>query len=204
MTASKNNSSRTIAHGIGRRVVLQIVSILGLAVLMLGLLGAGAAVAAGVSNTSNPEIADGTFQGMSMMTAPSGSLTATYFVCPTVSTNNPDGAWVVGYHGAYYVLVPGPGQKVFINIPVHVALTAGIPAGWAIYGSLPNYPNFVGTAMVLWEGLERWLGSPAGWQEGDMINVADTGKGTYTVTDLRLSQSIVITSPIPLGSAEVW
>jgi hypothetical protein len=134
--------------------------------------------------------------------------TNTYFVCPTVSTNNGNGMRVIGYHGGYYVLVPkkggiNDGSKVFLTIPVRVFSLAQVPAGWGLYSSLPSYPNFVGTATLLAEGIERWLGIPAGWQEGDMAVVATNGDRTYTVTNIRLAQQIVINAPIPLASGAV-
>ena len=131
----------------------------------------------------------------------------TYFICPAVSTNNAHGMWVIGTHGAYYVLIPtqgNTGSKVYLTIPVRVASQAQIPAGWALYNSLPSYPNFVGMAGLLAEGISTWLGSPAGWQEGDGAIVMDNGNGTYTVTNVRLNQSITINHPIPLASAAVW
>lgn len=139
----------------------------------------------------------------------------TFFVCPSVSTQNANGMWVVGMHGGYYVLIPkkggtNDGSKVFLTIPVKVSSVAQIPAGWALYNSLPSYPNFVGTTLLLQEGIERWLGSPAGWQEFDVAVVTSNGDGTYTVTDLTLtassgqSQQVTINSPIPLASAAVW
>jgi hypothetical protein len=148
-------------------------------------------------------------------TAQNPPATATYFVCPTVSTNNGNGMWVIGYHGGYYVLIPkkggdNDGSKVFLTIPVKVFSVAQIPAGWGLYSSLPSYPNFVGTAVLLQEGIDHWLGSPVGWQEGDMAVVSSNGGGTYTVTDLTLtassgmSQQVEIKSPIPLASGAVW
>lgn len=131
----------------------------------------------------------------------------TYFICPAVSTNNAHGMWVIGTHGAYYVLIPtqgNTGSKVYLTIPVQVASRAQIPAGWALYNSLPSYPNFVGMAGLLAEGISTWLGSPAGWQEGDGAIVMDNGNGSYTVTNVRLNQSITINHPIPLASAAVW
>jgi hypothetical protein len=131
----------------------------------------------------------------------------TYFICPSVSTNNAKGMWVVGTHGAYYVLIPqqgNTGSKVYLTVPVAVANLAQIPAGWALYNSLPTYPNFVGMAGLLQEGIDTWLGSPAGWQEGDAASVMDNGNGTYDVTDLTLGQTITIDHPIPLESAAIW
>lgn len=133
----------------------------------------------------------------------------TYFICPSVSTHNTHGMWVVGAHGAYYVLVPtqggaNGGSKVYLTIPVSVPSLAQIPAGWALYKDVPSYPNFEGMAGLLAEGISTWLGSPAGWEEGDGAMVVNNGDGTYTVTNARLMQSITITHPIPLASAAVW
>jgi hypothetical protein len=133
----------------------------------------------------------------------------TYFICPSVSTHNAHGMWVMGAHGAYYVLVPtkggaNDGSKVFLTIPVQVTSLAQIPAGWALYKDVPSYPNFVGMVGLLAEGIETWLGSPAGWEEGDGAMVEDNGDGTYTVTNARLMESITINEPVPLASAAVW
>lgn len=133
--------------------------------------------------------------------------TQTYFICPTVSTNNTNGTWVVGTHGGYYVLIPtngATGSKDYLSVPVTVSSLAQVPAGWGLYSSLPSYPNFAGTAVLLQEGIDTWLGSPAGWQEGNMASVADNGNGTYTVTNLTLGQTVTIDHPIPLASAALW
>ena len=134
--------------------------------------------------------------------------TQTYFICPSVSLNNPNGMWVVGQHGGYYVHVPtkggaNAGSKVYLTIPVKVFDLAQIPAGWALYNSLPSYPNFVGMAGVLQEGLDTWLGSPAGWREGDMIQVSGSGS-SYTVMNLTRGGSVSISHPIPLASGVIW
>ncbi|MBI1819396.1 MAG: hypothetical protein HYR81_03615 [Nitrospirae bacterium] len=133
-------------------------------------------------------------------------ITNTYFICPATSLNNANGHWVMGTHGAYYVLIPtnNTGSKVYLTIPVSVASLAQIPAGWALYNSLPSYPDFTGTVMLLQEGITDWLGSPSGWTEGDMTTVVSNGDGTYTVTDLRLAVSIIINHPVPLASAAAW
>jgi hypothetical protein len=133
----------------------------------------------------------------------------TYFVCPSVCSHNPHGMWVVGAHGGYYVLIPSKGgandgSKVFLTVPVQVASLAQIPAGWALYKSLPSYPNFEGMAVLLAEGIDTWLGSPAGWTEGDMAAVINNGDGTYTVMNLTRSDAILIDHSIPLASAAVW
>ncbi len=130
----------------------------------------------------------------------------TYFVCPSVSTNNPSGMWVIGFHGGYYVNIPtqGNGSKVYLTVPVQVSTLAQIPGGWALYKDLPSYPNFVGMAMLLQEGIEQWLGNPSGWSEGDRAMVVDNGDGSYTVVDMTQGLTIVIHEPIPLESAVVW
>jgi len=133
----------------------------------------------------------------------------TYFICPSVSTHNVNGTWVIGTHGGYYVLVPTKGgandnSKVYLRVPVSVPSLAQIPAGWALYNDLPSYPDFEGTAMLLSEGISAWLGSPAGWQEGDMASVVSNGNGYYTVTNMRLNEQVEINSSIPLASAAAW
>lgn len=133
----------------------------------------------------------------------------TYFVCPSVSTHNDHGMWVIGHHGAYYVSIPtqggvNSGSKVYLTVPVQVASVAQIPAGWGLYKDYPSYPNFVGMAGLLSEGIETWLGSPAGWVEGDGAMIMDNGDGTYHVTNARTMESITIDHPIPMASAAVW
>lgn len=138
-----------------------------------------------------------------------------YFICPSVSTHNPNGMWVMGAHGAYYVIVPtkggaNNGSKVFLTVPVSVPDQAQVPAGWALYKDLPTFPNFEGMVGLLAEGISTWLGSPAGWEEGDMANVINNGDGTYTVMNMGPMMnpidkgSVTIDQPIPLASAAVW
>lgn len=154
------------------------------------------------------------------------------FVCPSTSTHNAAGNWVIGAHGAYYVLVPtrgpdGTGGRVFTPIPERVAGLAQIPAGWALYKDV--FPEafeadgssslvsgfFTGTvgdemgqtnkpAVLLGEGIENWLGSPDGWNEFDMATVVDNGDGTYTVYNMTVDESITIDLPIPVASAVFW
>jgi hypothetical protein len=141
--------------------------------------------------------------------APAAPTKEAYFICPSVSTHNPNGMWVIGAHGGYYVNIPVKGgingpSRVYLTLPVQVANTAQIPAGWALYKDLASYPNFVGMAGLLSEGIGAWLGSPAGWTEGDGAVVMDNGDGTYNVTDVRLGRTITLDHSIPLASAAVW
>lgn len=131
----------------------------------------------------------------------------TYFICPSTSLSNAGGMWVIGTHGAYYVLVPTQGRsgsKVYLTTPVRVADLAQIPAGWALYNTYPSFPNFEGGAGLLQEGIDTWLGGPTGWSEGDMAMVTSNGDGSYTVTNMTLGESVTIDQPIPLASAAVW
>jgi hypothetical protein len=84
-----------------------------------------------------------------------------YFICPSVSVHNPNGMWVIGYHGGYYVNIPtqvATGSKVFLTIPVGVASQAQVAAGWALYNSLPSYPNFRRYGGPLAGGIDHWAG----------------------------------------------
>jgi hypothetical protein len=138
-----------------------------------------------------------------------------FFICPSVSTNNQNGMWVMGAHGAYYVLVPTKGganenSKVFLTVPVSVPDKAQVPAGWALYKDVETYPNFEGMIVLLGEGIDTFLGSPDGWEEEDIAKVINNGDGTYTVMNMGSMMnpsdkgSIVIYEPIPLASAAIW
>jgi hypothetical protein len=132
-----------------------------------------------------------------------------FFICPSVSTHSPNGTWVMGTHGAYYVLVPtqggaNEGSKVFLTVPVTVPDLAQVPAGWGLYKDLPTFPNFEGTVVLLGEGIKTWLGDPDGWEEFNMATVTNNNNGSYTVTNITLGESITIDDPIPLASAAVW
>jgi hypothetical protein len=135
--------------------------------------------------------------------------TETFFICPSVSTHNDHGMWVIGHHGAYYVNIPtqggvSAGSKVYLTVPVQVANLGQIPAGWGLYKDYPGYPNFVGMAGLLSEGIATWLGSPAGWDEGDGATIMDNGDGTYHVMNTRTNEIITIDHPIPMASAAIW
>lgn len=98
--------------------------------------------------------------------AEEGSKTGEIWICPSVSTNNPNGMWVVGHHGAYYIIKPGTASpkwpmilKPTENLEEHAARVehlAQIPAGWGLYTDFPTYPYFEGWAMVLPEGSETF------------------------------------------------
>lgn len=126
--------------------------------------------------------------------------TQEYFICPSVSTHNARGTWVIGGHGAYYVLVPtkGPnGGKVYLTVPTTVLDRAQVPAGWALYKDVIDTTASDGTlvfttadastdsAMLLAEGLKWFPGAEAaGWAEGDQITVTADGTGGYEAENL--------------------
>ena len=136
------------------------------------------------------------------------------FVCPSVSLNNANGMWVIGGHGAYWVLVPNRGStndKVFVKDPKN--MEAQTTAGYGLYKDYPSYPNYVTQsgdmgAMLLSEGL-GWFGTPDGWGEGDMLTIHDNGDGSYAVHNMGgmmgpKDLTITINSPVPLWSAVFW
>ncbi|MDW7663226.1 MAG: hypothetical protein SCL54_17630 [Bacillota bacterium] len=152
------------------------------------------------------------------------------FVCPSVSLNNPNGMWVLGDHGAYYVLIPtkggaNEGSRIFVNIPEKAMGQAQVAAGKSLYKKYFSYPNFVSgpdmnRIILLEEGL-KWLpGAPETWMENDVLGVMDMD-GSYMVhnmgsmMDMMMDpegfmdgdddkEMLTIDEPIPLYSAVFW
>jgi hypothetical protein len=103
---------------------------------------------------------------ISVVFASNGPKSGDIWICPSVSTNNLHGMWVVGTHGAYYILKPGtnsPKWPMILNPTAnlekhapHVEDQAQVPAGWGLYKDLPTYPYFEGMAMVLPDGAAEW------------------------------------------------
>ena len=96
-----------------------------------------------------------------------GPKTGEIWICPSVSTNNPNGMWVIGGSGAYYIIKPGTASHKWPMIlnptgnleqhAAHVEEQAQIPAGWGLYKDLPSYPYLDtgdGMAVVLDDGAE--------------------------------------------------
>lgn len=140
-------------------------------------------------------------------TAYASQETGPFMVCPSVSLNNQNGMWVIGGHGAYYVLMqtnPNTGAPVMAKVPVTVASRAQIPAGWSLYKDYPSYPNFAGDAKILSEGIASWLGGAPGFSEGDSVHVTINNDGTTTAYDLNTGASVTIQRYIPLASAVFW
>lgn len=95
---------------------------------------------------------------------PEGPKTGDIWICPSVSTNNPNGMWVIGGHGAYYILKPGTSSDVWPmilnptanlekNAP-HVEHLAQHTAAKGLYKDLESYPYLLGWAVVLDDGSE--------------------------------------------------
>ncbi len=121
--------------------------------------------------------------------AQEGPKTGEIWICPSVSTNNPNGVWVVGHSGAYYILKPGtasPKWPMILNPTenleehaAHVEHKAQHAAAWGLYKDFPTYPYFEGIAMVLPEGVHAF-----GLEPGEQYISAD--------------------QQIPLASAVFW
>jgi hypothetical protein len=139
------------------------------------------------------------------------------FVCPSVSLNNANGMWVIGDHGAYWVLVPNRGStsdKVFVKDPKN--MEAQTTAGYGLYKDYPSYPDYVTQtgdmgAVLLVEGLHWFPGAPDTWGEGDMLVIHDNGNGTYHVMNMGNPMmgagpkgDLTINGAVPLWSAVFW
>lgn len=125
--------------------------------------------------------------------------TQEYFICPSVSTHNANGTWVIGSHGAYYVLVPtqgATGSRVYLTVPTTAFDRAQIPAGWALYKDVIHTTapdetlvfttdaTAMGAAMLLAEGLAWFPGAEAlGWAESDQVTITADGAGGYLAHD---------------------
>ncbi len=101
----------------------------------------------------------GTFQ--SVAAGPPEHVKSDMFLCPSVSTNNPNSMWVIGAHGAYNIILPASKSHnwntmahlnpfaAVENNPADVEGKAQVKAGKGLYGKFPSYPYFEGMAMVL-------------------------------------------------------
>jgi hypothetical protein len=83
------------------------------------------------------------------------------FICPATNHHNPNGTWVLGAHGAYYVNIvvrgqetdPAPGiqNKVFVKVDEdsRAVAKAQIPAGFGLYKDVfPDAFNADGSASA--------------------------------------------------------
>ncbi len=79
-----------------------------------------------------------------------GPKTGEIRICPSVSSNNPNGMWVMGHSGAYCIIKPGTSSPKWpmildptYNLQVHASHVqdqAQKPAVCGLYHKLPSYP----------------------------------------------------------------
>jgi hypothetical protein len=146
------------------------------------------------------------------MAAGGGPKTGEIWICPSVSTNNPNGMWVIGGSGAYYINKPGTASHKWPMIlnptenlekhAAHVEDQAQIRAGWGLYKDLPSYPNLAtgdGMAMVLDDGAE-FLFDEFGIDidAGTMIHVVPSEDAWYDAGTMTLYANV------PLKASVFW
>lgn len=143
---------------------------------------------------------------------PNGPKTGDIWICPSVSTNNPNGMWVIGGSGAYYIIKPGTASPNWHDIlnptenlekyAAHVEDKAQIPAGWGLYNDLPSYPYLDtgdGYAMVLDDGAEFiWEQFGINIPAGTLIHVVPWETASYDASTMTLYANV------PLKAATFW
>ena len=149
----------------------------------------------------------GTFQ--SVAAGPPDHIKSEMFICPSVSPNNPNGMWLIGGSGAYYVILPGTKSDnwnplnpfaAVENNPADVEGKAQVKAGKGLYGKLPTYPYFEGEAMVLDpDGVEFILDTFGIEVDPGLINVVPSGE-PYSYDELTNT----LYANVPLASAVFW
>ena len=142
---------------------------------------------------------------------PNGPKTGEIWICPSVSTNNPNGMWVIGAHGAYYIIKPGthsPKWPMILN-PTgnleehasHVEDLAQVNAGWGLYHKLPSYP-YLDTgddmAVVLEDGVEFIEEFGIEIDPMTMIHVVPSDTPWYD------EDAMTLYANVPLASAVFW
>jgi hypothetical protein len=90
------------------------------------------------------------------------------------------GAVIAAVHGRHDETKGDTGSKVYLAVPVTVASTAQIPAGWALYNSLATYPNFVGMTALLQEGSTPGSGAPRAGKRATPRSWSTTGTARTT------------------------
>ena len=152
----------------------------------------------------------------SVAASPPDHIKSEMFLCPSVSPNNPNGMWVIGGSGAYYVNFPGtaspnwPGLmeggnalnpfKSVEDNPADVEGQAQVPAGKGLYHRHPSYPYLTGMAMVLPEDGEEFILDTFGLvvPGGMPINVVPSDTPSYDAGTMTLYANV------PLAAAAFW
>jgi hypothetical protein len=147
-----------------------------------------------------------------------GPKTGDIWICPSVSTDNPKGMWVIGGSGAYYILKPGTASHVWQGDPEnpmddilnpthnleehasHVHDLAQVNAGQGLYHKLPSYP-YLDTgddmAVVLMHGsmfIER---------EFDIV-ISPMSMIYVVPSDVASFDGMTLYANVPLKAAVFW
>lgn len=144
---------------------------------------------------------------------PNGPETGDIWICPSVSTNNPNGMWVIGGSGAYYIIKPGTASHKWPDIlnptgnlemhAAHVEDLAQVNAGWGLYHKHPSYPYLTATgdvyAVVLDDGAE-FIYDEFGIEIAPMtmIHVVPSDDAWYD------EDAMTLYANIPLKAAVFW
>lgn len=126
------------------------------------------------------------------------------FVCPSVNPNNPNGMWVIGGHGAYYIILPTKGHdgvsKIYVKIPGHVEDQAQVRAAYGLYHKLPSYPYFEGMTMVLHPNGKDFILDEFG------INIGKAMMITVIMDDTPSwdEDTMTLSANVPLFAAVFW
>lgn len=140
---------------------------------------------------------------------PQGPETSDIWICPSVSTDNPNGMWVIGGHGAYYIIKPGtssPNWPMILN-PTgnleehasHVEHKAQHAAYKGLYRDLTYLDTGDGIAVVLDDGVE-FLYEHFGItiDPMTMVHVVPSDDAWYDETAMTLYANL------PLKTAVFW
>lgn len=145
-------------------------------------------------------------------TAENGPKTGDVWICPSVPTKNPNGMWVIGGRGAYYIIKPGTASDKWPmilnptkNLEEHAARVhdqAQVPAGWGLYSDLESYPYLDtgdGMAVVLHHGA-GFIYNEFGIELDpmSMIHVEPSEDASYDADTMTLYANV------PLFSAVFW
>jgi len=160
----------------------------------------------------------GTFQ--SVAAGPPEHVKSDMFLCPSVSTNNPNSMWVIGAHGAYNIILPASKSHnwntmahlnpfaAVENNPADVEAQAQVKAGKGLYGKLGDYfdSSVSGEIMVLPDDGTGFLEDLLGMDPGDLDDLG--GEMIYVVlSDEPYSYDEVthtLYANVPLKSAAFW
>ena len=160
----------------------------------------------------------------SVAASPPDHIKSEMFLCPSVSPNNPNGNWIIGGSGAYYVNFPGtsspnwPGLmeggnalnpfKSVEDNPADVEGQAQVRAGKGLYHRHPSYPYLTGPAMVLPDDGEKFISDTFPGivvPGGIMIMVVPSETPMWDPTPIPDTMLMgTLHANVPLASAAFW